>query len=120
MAGPGDERAAGGGGGLSRLRASHADREQAIDALKAAFMQGQLVKDEFEARIGQVPASRTYADLMALTADLPAGLAEAQLTGSPTRVPARRPVSNGVKWGAYGFITPAILAISFAKDAMGR
>ena len=45
MAGPGDEIAAG-AGGRSYLRASHADREQVIDVLKAAFVQGRLTKDE--------------------------------------------------------------------------
>jgi Domain of unknown function (DUF1707) len=42
----GDEIAAGADGG-SRLIASQADREQVLDALKAAFVQGRLTKDEF-------------------------------------------------------------------------
>ncbi len=58
-------------GALGRLRTSRADREQAIDMLKAAFVQGRLTKDEFDLRVGQVFASRTYADLNALTADIP-------------------------------------------------
>jgi hypothetical protein len=58
-------------GALGRLRTSHADREQMIDLLKAAFVQGRLTKDEFDLRVGQVFASRTYADLDALTADIP-------------------------------------------------
>ena len=74
MVGPGDEIAAG-AGGRSPLRASHADREQVIDALKAAFVQGRLDKDEFDLRVGQVLAA--YADLDVLTADIPAGLAAA-------------------------------------------
>jgi hypothetical protein len=49
-------------GAMGRLRASHADREQAIDLLKAAFGQGRLAKDEFDVRVGQVFTSRTYAD----------------------------------------------------------
>ena len=53
------------------LRASHADREQAIGVLKAAFIQGRLTKDEFDLRVGQVFVSRTYGDLDALTADIP-------------------------------------------------
>jgi hypothetical protein len=61
------------------LRASHADREQVIGKLKAAFVLGMLVKDELDVRVGQAFASRTYADLAAITADLPAGLAAAQL-----------------------------------------
>jgi hypothetical protein len=48
-----------------------------IDVLKAAFVQGRLAKEEFDLRVGQVLASRTYADLDALTADIPAGLASA-------------------------------------------
>ena len=76
MAGPGDETA-GGARGRGRLRASHADREQAIEVLKAAFVQGRLTKGEFDARVGQGFASRTYAELAAVTADLPAAPAVA-------------------------------------------
>jgi hypothetical protein len=72
MAGSGDEIAAG-AGGRTHMRASHADREQVIDVLKTAFVQGRLAKDEFDLRVGQVFASRTYADLSALTADIPTG-----------------------------------------------
>jgi hypothetical protein len=54
------------------MRASDADREQVIDAVKAAFVQGRLAKDEFDARVGQAFASRTYAQLAAVTADIPA------------------------------------------------
>lgn len=77
MAGPGDEIASG-AGGRSHLRASHVDREQVIDMLKAAFVQGRLTKAELDRRVGQVLASLTYADLAALTADIPAGPAGAQ------------------------------------------
>jgi hypothetical protein len=58
MTGPGDEIAAG-AGDHGRLRAAHADREQVIGTLKAAFVQGMLAKDEFDARVGQALASRT-------------------------------------------------------------
>jgi DUF1707 SHOCT-like domain len=46
--------------------------------LKAAFIQGRLTKDEFDLRVGQTLASRTYAELAAVTADLPPGLITAQ------------------------------------------
>jgi hypothetical protein len=72
VTGPGDEIAAG-AGGRGRLRASHADREQVIDVLKAAFVHGQLDRDEFDLRVGRALASRTYADLAALTAESPPG-----------------------------------------------
>src|SRR5262252_5811690 len=60
--------------GRAHLRACHADREQVIGVLKAAFVQGRLGKDELNARVGQALAARTNADLATLTADLPAGL----------------------------------------------
>ncbi len=77
MTGPGSEMAAGAVGD-DHLRASHADREQVIDVLKAAFVQGMLAKDEFDQRVGQALASRTYAQLAAVTADLPAKPTAAQ------------------------------------------
>ena len=76
-------------GALGQLRTSHADREQAIDVLKAAFVQGRLTKDEFDLRVGQVFASRTYADLGALTADIPGWVTSTQPSddaGEPGRV----------------------------------
>ena len=76
MAGSGDEIAAG-AGDRGHLRASHADREQVVGTLKTAFVQGRLTKDELDLRMGQALASRTYAELAALTADIPTGLTAA-------------------------------------------
>ena len=64
------------------LRASRADRERVIDLLKAAFVQGRLDRDEFDARIGQAVASRTYGELAAVTAGIPAELTGALPRGS--------------------------------------
>jgi MFS family permease len=72
------------------LRASRADRERVIDLLKAAFVQGRLARDEFDARIGQVLASRTYAELAVATADIPADVPAALLEAPPPRLPARK------------------------------
>jgi len=108
MAGSEDEKTAAVPGRGYR-RASRADREQAIDALKAAFVQGRLTKDEFDARIGLTFTARARAELAAVTADVPARLAGAQ----PPRKPSRLRTSNAVRWGAAGFITPAIIASAF-------
>jgi Domain of unknown function (DUF1707) len=83
--GPQDSAATGRG----QLRAGDADREQAIDTLKSAFVQGRLTKDELDARAGQVLAARTYADLAALTADIP--LPATRIAAGPSRPPAARP-----------------------------
>lgn len=77
-------------GGRGRLRASHADREQVIGTLKSAFVQGRLDKDELDARLGQAFTARTYAELAAVAADIPAG---------PIPQPARPPENRVVKSG---------------------
>ena len=111
--GPGHEKAAG-AAGVGHLRASHADREQVIETLKAAFVQGRLTKDELDARAGQAFAARTYAELAALTTDLPAGLADAV----PPRAQAGRPVSNAAKAGAWLIIAIAVpVVLSFLGGA---
>jgi hypothetical protein len=76
-------------GAVGQLRTSHADREQTIDVLKAAFVQGRLTKDEFDLRVGQVFASRTYADLDALTADIPDRVISAQPPAEHAHEPGR-------------------------------
>jgi hypothetical protein len=76
-------------GALGQPRASHADREQAIGVLKAAFVQGRLTKDEFDLRVGQVFASRTYSDLGALTADIPGWMTSDQPPAGHAREPGR-------------------------------
>jgi hypothetical protein len=61
-----------------------AGREQAIAALKAAYVQGRLTKEEFDLRVGQALA--IYAELDALTADIPA--APPAVTAPATAEPA--------------------------------
>jgi DUF1707 SHOCT-like domain len=72
---PGDDLEA---ASRARMRSSHADREQAIEVLKDAFAQGRLDKDELDERVGHAFASRTYAQLAAVTADIPAAPAVAE------------------------------------------
>jgi len=53
---------------------------------------GRLTRDELDARTGQALAARTYADLAALTADLPAADAPATYTVATTsRPPTSQP-----------------------------
>ena len=84
------ERAAQAGRG--HLRASHADRDLVAGHLKAAFVAGQLTRDEFSQRLGAALEGRTYADLAALTADLPpVPAAAAPRPARPARPDGRRP-----------------------------
>jgi hypothetical protein len=53
--------------------ASTADRERTVGVLRAGFTEGRLTQDELDERVAQAYAARTYADLWALAADLPAG-----------------------------------------------
>jgi len=57
--------------GRDLLRAGHDEREQAIDSLKDAFVDGRLTMDELDARAGRALVARTCAELAALTADIP-------------------------------------------------
>jgi hypothetical protein len=93
MKGPQTEMAAG-MAAHGRLRASDADREQMIDVLKAAFVQGRLTKDDFDARIGQAFAARTYADLATV---IPSGLTGTQSPQKAARTQARPPANGHVK-----------------------
>jgi hypothetical protein len=100
--------------GRGHLRASHADREQVIDTLSVAFAQGRLAKVEFDARISQALVSRTYADLAAAVAGLPAGPVVAE---QPRQPPQR--MSNAARWAASGLLTPLTVAAALAAGSLG-
>src|SRR6202035_5469811 len=55
-----------------QLRASHADRDQVVELLRVAAGDGRLSADELDDRLERALTARTYAELAALTADLPA------------------------------------------------
>jgi hypothetical protein len=53
--------------------AGSADRERTVGVLRAAFTEGRLNQDELDERVARAYSARTYGDLWALVADLPAG-----------------------------------------------
>ncbi|MFF7332762.1 DUF4190 domain-containing protein [Streptomyces sp. NPDC008150] len=57
----------------SPMLAAHADRERAVDVLRAGFAEGRLQQDEYEKRVEQAYGSRTLGELARLVADLPQG-----------------------------------------------
>jgi Domain of unknown function (DUF1707) len=118
MAGPGDEMAAG-LAGRGPMRASHADREQVIEALKDAFVYGRLTKDELDARAGLVLAARTCAELDAAIVGIPP--ARAASGSARPLVPARRRPLVKVAAGSGGCLALAAAAVgaSFILDPGG-
>src|SRR5258708_31924373 len=54
------------------LRASHADRDQVVELLRVAAGDGRLSAEELDDRLECALTARTYAELAALTVDLPA------------------------------------------------
>ena len=68
------------------VKASDADREHVIGVLREAFAEGRLTAEEHSARVGQAYSARTYAELAAVSADLPpesAAILPPQRSGSP-------------------------------------
>jgi hypothetical protein len=55
------------------LRASHADRDSVVEQLRIAAGDGRLTPEELDQRLEVALTAKTYAELTALTADLPAG-----------------------------------------------
>ncbi len=108
MAGPENEMAADHGRG--RLRASHADREHVVGTLKAAYVHGLVTKDEFDTRVSQTFAARTYAELDLITADLPAGLATAPPPVRPGPAKASRPAPGNLTPGERAIMATGLCA----------
>ena len=110
MTGPGYGPAAAGGPG--DLRASHADRDRVIDILKVAFVHGRLTKGELDKGVGRALAARTYAELAAVTAGIPAGSSLARPPKSARPQP-RRPENRSIKPAVY-----VIMAITLAASVL--
>jgi Domain of unknown function (DUF4190)/Domain of unknown function (DUF1707) len=111
------------------LLAATADRERAVDLLRAGFAEGRLTQQEHEARVGRVYAARTYADLTALVADLPSG--QWAFPGYPVAPPPVRPAApfreqrtNALAISSLvcGFLFPpgSILAVIFGHTALAQ
>jgi hypothetical protein len=107
--GPGDQIAAA-PDDYGRMRASRADREQAIDTLKAAFVQGRLSKDELGERVARALVPLTYAELAALTDDLPAG-------PTPVAPPPQRSLARA---GVYVTIVAGLFLIAAISNGNGN
>ena len=75
-------------GDPSLLRVSDADRHKVADILRDAAGEGRLEIDELDERLEATYAAKTYADLVPITADLPAT--------APGAAPQPRPAASAV------------------------
>lgn len=110
MAGPAERAATGG----EPLRAGHAEREQVVQTLKDAFVDGRLDQGELDVRTSRALTARTRAELAALTVDIPADLAAARPSVPARPQAAARPSlvqRRPVLWAVAG--SGSCLAISF-------
>ena len=120
---PGAGWAAGGG----HLRASDADRERVIDALKAAFVQDRLSKSELAERVGRALKSKTYAELASATAGIPPKPTPAprpRQPAAPPRQPAPARRARPVSWKVVAWVVGVIvvtpgLAVAFFDTYYG-
>jgi hypothetical protein len=74
------------------MRAGDADRERLVEQLREHHAAGRLTLDEFEERMGQAYAAKTYGELRTLTRDLPVDLAQLNLQQAQQRTAPGRPV----------------------------
>ena len=72
------------------MRASDADRERTVEALRDHFGAGRLSDDELADRIADAYGSKTLAELDGLTLDLPSPESALPAISPPSRAPAPR------------------------------
>lgn len=121
--GPGMEWA----GDRGRLRASDADRERAVDVLKAAFVQDRLSKSDLAERVGRALGSRTYAELASATADIPPKPVPTPRPRQPVTPRPRQPAprrARPVSWKVVAWVVSVIvvtpgLAVAFFDTYYG-
>jgi hypothetical protein len=78
-------------GTIGQLRASHRDRDRVVEVLRVAAGDGRLTAEELDQRLEAALTARTYADLAALTTDLPA----ANAPGPPAGLAVPEPKDVG-------------------------
>jgi len=95
------------------MRAGDSDRDAVITRLQDAFAEGRLSQAEFDHRLDSAHRAVTFGELIPLTADLPAAVAE----DAPSRTVSPR--TSGKKdlraaWGAWVGVGVLVTVIWFA------
>lgn len=107
--------------GRERMRAADTDRQQVADQLRAALDEGRLDLAEYDERLREAYAAKTYGDLDRLLADLPTSIPLMPAAPPPVRATdsSIRSAWLGHVWGpwskAVGFFTVIWLITSVAS-----
>jgi hypothetical protein len=101
---------------VETMRAADADRQQIAEQLKSALDEGRLSLHEYDDRVREAYAARTYGDLVGLVDDLPEpGISAAEVNArqaAALRREARKlPMALLVLWTIWSAATAANLVI---------
>ncbi len=103
---------------LDKLRAADVDRHKIAEQLKGALDEGRLTLAEYDDRVSQAYAARTYADLLGIVDDLPqpglsADEVHARHLAEERRAVRKLPTALMVLWTIYGSIAAINLMVWF-------
>jgi hypothetical protein len=77
-----------------QMRAADTDRDHTAEVLRRAAAEGRITFEELDERIGQAYAAKTFADLEALTRDLPGAGVRAPVPATPRYQPPEIPAGT--------------------------
>ena len=77
-----------------QMRAADADRDHTAEVLRRAAAEGRITFEELDERIARAYAAKTFADLEALTSDLPGPGVRAPAPATPRYQPAEVPAGT--------------------------
>lgn len=102
-------------GGRGSMRAADADRDRVAAHLNAAYVDGRLSKDEYDARLESTLSARTYAELDQMVADLPVAYAGGVRAASPPVMTSVAPTNGlaiaSLACGLGQFVIPVLPTI---------
>ncbi len=107
---------------IETMRAADSDRHQVAEQLKAALDEGRLSLAEYDDRVREAYAARTYAELLVLVDDLPrAGMSaadvNAQRAAELKREARRMPMALMVLWTIWAAVTAVNVMVWFIVAA---
>jgi hypothetical protein len=101
---------------VETMRAADADRHKIADQLKASLDEGRLSLGEYDERVRDAYAARTYAELLILVADLPtpgtsAAEVNAKRSAELRREARKLPMALTVLWTIWGAVTAVNIVV---------